>query len=106
MKNNFVPWNKGLTKKTDHRILYGKAQTEAAHKAIRKKSIEKFNTNPTTRVSSLGYKMISIPGGWEIGYHIYVWEKVNEKVLKGKCIHHIDGNKLNNNITNLLCTGE
>jgi len=36
MKNNFVPWNKGLTKKTDHRILYGKAQTEAAHKAIRK----------------------------------------------------------------------
>jgi len=32
--------------------------------------------------------------------HIYVWEKANGKIPKGYCIHHIDRNKENNDITN------
>ena len=33
--------------------------------------------------------------------HIYVWEKYNGKVPKGYHVHHLDGNKANNDISNL-----
>jgi hypothetical protein len=34
--------------------------------------------------------------------HNYNWEKVNGKIPKGYELHHIDLNKLNNNVNNLL----
>lgn len=33
--------------------------------------------------------------------HVYVWEYFNGKVPKGFCVHHIDHNKANNDISNL-----
>lgn len=33
--------------------------------------------------------------------HIYVWEKYNGAIPKGYHVHHIDGNKSNNDISNL-----
>ncbi len=35
--------------------------------------------------------------------HVYVWEKHNGPVPKGHDVHHIDGNKDNNDISNLEC---
>lgn len=34
--------------------------------------------------------------------HCYVWEKHHGAIPPGMQIHHIDGNKLNNNINNLM----
>ena len=39
--------------------------------------------------------------GKRIRLHIYIWEKYNGKIEKGYHIHHIDGNKYNNEIENL-----
>lgn len=104
-----VPWNKGLTKKTDNRILCGKNVARAAHSANAKifakrtKIYKKrFETNPKISIAKNGYKLISIPGlGSPIYHHIYVWEKYNGPLSKGRCVHHIDGNKQNNDIRNL-----
>jgi len=38
-----------------------------------------------------------------ISMHRYVWEFYNGKIPKGYEIHHIDGNKSNNDISNLQC---
>ena len=35
--------------------------------------------------------------------HRAIWELVNGKIPEGFMIHHIDGNKKNNNIENLEC---
>ena len=81
-----------------------------ALKAIKEKSLKKFlDGNPTLKIGKRGYLMIYIPEladykfkkDWRY-YHHYVWESFNKKPLpKGYCIHHKDGNKLNNLIKNL-----
>lgn len=38
-----------------------------------------------------------------IPYHLYIWIINNGPIPKGCHIHHIDGNKLNNDISNLQC---
>ena len=40
--------------------------------------------------------------GNRIRLHRYIWEKHNGKIPKGYDIHHIDGNRLNNDISNLI----
>lgn len=35
--------------------------------------------------------------------HRYIWEQINGPIPKGHIIHHIDGDKFNNNISNLQC---
>lgn len=44
----------------------------------------------------LGYS-----NGKKIRLHRYIWEKHNGAIPKGYHIHHIDGNRLNNDISNL-----
>ena len=41
--------------------------------------------------------------GKRLRLHIYVWTKSNGKIPKGYHIHHVDKNKLNNDISNLMC---
>ena len=72
-----------------------------AHAEIRRKSLEKFKSNPTTMVGKRGYLMIYIPQKGNQPYHQYVWEQHNGVIPKGYHIHHIDENKLNNDIKNL-----
>lgn len=35
--------------------------------------------------------------------HVYIWEQYNGPVPKGHVIHHLDENKRNNDISNLVC---
>jgi len=76
--------------------------TQRANEVCRQKSIDKFKSNPTTKIGKRGYKLIYIPiKGW-IYYHHYVWEKHYGEIQKGEIIHHIDKNPLNNKLTNLI----
>ena len=56
-----------------------------------------------TRDDSTGYYLSSrnIKGNARQRIHVYVWEHYNGSVPDGCHIHHIDGNKSNNNIENL-----
>jgi len=50
----------------------------------------------------MDYKKIEIDGE-KVFEHRYVWEKVNGKIPEEKEIHHINGNKKDNRIENLMC---
>jgi len=50
---------------------------------------------------SQGYPLIVI-GNKDIMLHVYIWEKTNGLKPKGYHIHHIDGNKKNYKINNLI----
>lgn len=53
--------------------------------------------------SRTGYYLCSrIINGSRPRLHNYVWQKYNGPVPKGFHVHHIDGNKDNNNINNLI----
>jgi AraC-like DNA-binding protein len=41
--------------------------------------------------------------GHNLQYSRYIWEKYYGKIPEGNIIHHIDENKMNNNIKNLQC---
>ncbi len=75
-------WNKGLNKTLDSRISGGR------------KSKGVFFCEST------GYLHIWI-NGKSIRYHRFLWEQVNGTIPKGYVLHHIDGDKLNNNLQNL-----
>lgn len=120
-KNRPTPWNKGLTKKDDKRLqsISKKASeqmkreyengtrdrnkiTKKAIEAVRKKSKERFKNNPNKILSKRGYYEIYIPGqGWKKEHHI-IWEKKYGKLPEGAVIHHINENKLDNRIENLM----
>jgi hypothetical protein len=86
-----------------------KSITRKANEALRNRGLEKFKSNPTLNLSKRGYYRIYIPsviskkgkGYWKYHHH-YVWEeRTGRKIEKGFCIHHKDGNSLNNEFNNL-----
>lgn len=64
-----------------------------------------FNGLMFTRDETTGYYLCSkkTDGNSRKRMHVYVWEYYNGKVPKGYEIHHADGDKSNNNISNLQC---
>ena len=55
------------------------------------------------RINTNGYKEFTV--GEDIGRHVHVIlmeEKIGRKLHGDECVHHIDHNKLNNDIDNLL----
>lgn len=56
----------------------------------------------TAKASKDGYKRIWQTDGKGIKEHIYIMEKlIGRKLQKNECVHHIDGNRANNDISNL-----
>jgi hypothetical protein len=52
---------------------------------------------------STGYYRSTTHRKNHLSLHRYVWEKHNGKIPKGYDIHHLDGDKTNNDISNLEC---
>jgi hypothetical protein len=76
--------------------------TKKANEEMCRRGKEKFKTNPTRRISKRGYWMIYVPEkGW-IKEHQYIWEQKHSQMNKGQVLHHIDGNPLNNKLSNLI----
>lgn len=55
----------------------------------------------TETIRSDGYKWIKVKDGWKCEHNI-VWEKAYGKIPKGYRVLHLDRNRLNNNIDNLI----
>ncbi len=83
----------------DNVIKWQKAGAQAVHE----RALKKFDTNPSIKIGKRGYKIIYIPGRGSMYYHHYIFCKHNniDKIPKGYCIHHKDGNRLNNDLDNL-----
>jgi hypothetical protein len=80
--------------------------TQKANQIVRQRYAEKFKTNPTRYISKRGYWIIHIPtlnGRYQkIKEHQYIWEKQNGKLPEGMVIHHINFDRLDNRIENMV----
>ena len=74
------------------------------------KALYASEENPVFSIHPDGYVYISYAGVNKhpnhrsdgLGYHIYLMtKKLGRPLKRGECVHHIDGNKLNNSIENL-----
>lgn len=69
---------------------------------------KKHNGNPHRKIGNIsvaGYHRIKINGKTYKTHRLVVEKAIGRKLLPTEIIHHIDGNKLNNSIENLLiCT--
>ena len=54
-------------------------------------------------ISSGGYKKIKNENGTWVFEHVYLYEKEFGKIPKGNVVHHVDEDKLNNDLSNLVC---
>lgn len=62
----------------------------------------KRNKPKIAKLSKDGYKRIWLTDGSSVTEHQYVMEKhIGRKLEKNECVHHIDGNRANNDINNL-----
>lgn len=60
------------------------------------------NKQKNAKLSKDGYKRIWLSDGSCIKEHIYIMEQhIGRKLNKNECVHHIDGNRSNNDISNL-----
>lgn len=95
--------NKG-NKHTDETKLKISLANKGRRRIINKKYIKrklKYIPEFTERITKKGYVIICVNHKF-VFKHRYIYEKVFGKIPEGKVIHHIDHNKLNNNIDNLV----
>ena len=86
------------TKKEYSITRKGKQKTEEHKEKIR---LGHLSRGKGYRISKDGYKFINIARRKEIQEHRLIWIKYNGEIPKRFIIHHIDGDKLNNDIHNL-----
>lgn len=96
-KKGIVPWNKG--KKTG--IRKSKSTEfrpgEIPHNLVPVGTIRVHETHGEIR------RFIKIPPKKWVEYARWVWEQANGKIPRGFVVHHIDGDKMNDNPNNLKC---
>jgi len=106
-KKGQTPWNKG---KTGLQVSYRKGRTwdsiwgEEKSKKM-KENFRKKVYKGTMHLNRMGYyRMRSPTNGKLILVHQKVWKENNglSYIPSGCCVHHLDGNKINNNPNNLL----
>jgi hypothetical protein len=88
-------WNKGIKAIDDERVAYA---VEKANKARRGK---KAWNNKGGFVNEHGYRMIYV-GGKRKREHVYIIEKsIGRRIKPDECVHHVNHDKLDNNLSNL-----
>jgi replicative DNA helicase len=118
-KKGNVPWNKGLTREDERvaRSTLNSSRSRKGRKIIRPEHhsdiMKRINPPVGTKKTNRGYIMIYRPdwpssqltSTWR-GYvfeHRYVMEAHLGRILEpGETVHHLDGNKENNSIENLV----
>lgn len=97
----FKPWNKGKS------AASGTLTNERYLKAMKRKPCGKNHPNWKGGfwINNKGYKIIQNKretNGEKVLEHRKVWESTNGKIAKGMVIHHINGNRLDNRIENMM----
>lgn len=123
LRINKIPWNKGLTKQTSNILIeVGKKISikrkqriepirtvkwrENISQALKGRSGLKLDKNPNWKggryLDGCGYIMINNRSNQRKHEHrILMEQKLGRKLTKLEVIHHIDGNRSNNNLSNL-----
>ena len=86
-----------LVKKGHGRFCSLRCKGKAEHS--KRKLLE--HEGKTVYIGRHGYALIVLGWSQEKLFHVYLMERHLGVPLKGKIVHHIDGNKLNNSIENL-----
>lgn len=96
-KKGSIPWNKGNKGLKSWHKLEGLSLGHGWNKG---KYGYSNNKKSNGYINTHGYLVFCIKGK-EILAHRMIWEKYHGKIIKGFIVHHNDGNKLNNDISNL-----
>jgi len=89
-------WNKGMSKEEMHKhYTNGFSNGRYTHPVGTIKIINKKGQGMRNWI-----KIQETPAKWML-YARYIWEKHNGKIPKGYVIHHIDGNPINDEPSNL-----
>lgn len=62
----------------------------------------KLQTLYPRKINNSGYYMIHVNDKWVLEHRFIVEEHINRPLKKEEAVHHIDFNKLNNDINNLF----
>jgi uncharacterized protein (DUF1330 family) len=98
------PWNKGLKERTNTGRTHFKKGQNAGSKNVR--------WNGGIYTDSYGYIHLRMPDhpnadkkGYVTEHHVIMEKYIRRYLVKGEVVHHIDGDRSNNVITNLeLCS--
>lgn len=90
------PWNKGI--KGLH--LSPATEFKKGQRSINWQSVGSLVIRTSKKNKQRWHIKVANPNKW-ILYAVFVWEKYNGLLPKGKLIHHKDENTLNDNIENL-----
>lgn len=71
------------------------------NRAVNVLRIQKYGYS--SRITNQGYRVIYVPDIGDIYEHRFIWIKNNMMIPKNYQVHHMDGDKLNNDLSNLLC---
>jgi len=96
------PWNKDL-----HTGLIPKTAFKKDHPSWNKgKEGLKMENHPSWKggksISSQGYITICVGGGRKLEHRLVMEHKISRELQRHEQVHHIDGNKMNNNLDNLM----
>lgn len=105
-KKDHSPWNKNVSVRLNPKNEFPKGKN---HPNFGKRGKETSSFKTGSHIDKCGYKKLLRPGHRESFKNGYVSEhrykianKLNRKLKKNEVVHHIDGNKSNNRLSNLL----
>lgn len=108
-----TPWNKGLSMNTNEslkessRKLTGRVMPDYAIEKMRDAKLglrggEANNYKRGFYVNHAGYSVSTTSDGRVYTHRLVVQDKIGRKLTKLECVHHIDGAKMNNALSNLI----
>lgn len=105
-KKGNIPWNKDISIRLNPK---GEFKSGINHPEFGRKGKDHSSWKGGKHINSQGYVLLHKPNHIDANNNGYVLEhrykmikKINRPIKKGEIIHHIDRNKTNNKITNLL----
>src|SRR3990167_5369370 len=88
-----------------HRKKIGETQRKTWAKREGKRKPPPLGSTFINKAGYVQVKMVSGPFLWILEHHLIVEQSLGRALRKDEVVHHIDGQKTNNNLTNLfLCT--